>query len=346
MPATPRFAPGSMEIYSGLFRSVTGVATASAVLLLLAQAASAAPCVADEDVDGSTTVDELTTLALDTDEADVLAQALGSALHGCGDDASQACNGANRLCQRRYDEVAYATTHNAMANAEDGFQGPNQRRRIAVQLVDGIRGLMLDVHLYAGRPHLCHAECELLGRRPLADGLTEIRAFLLSHPREVVTLILESYVAAADIAAEMAATGLLDFVHTQELGRAWPSLEEMVTSGRRLVVLSDRRTSPETYPWHHYVWDYAVETPFSFRRAEEFTCSPNRGSPGNDLFILNHFLTDSIGQVRLARQVNFDPLLSERLQGCTEVAEQQPNFVAVDFYDIGDVLSVVRTANR
>src|SRR5687767_15168907 len=56
-----------------------------------------------------------------------------------------ACNGAAALCERRYDQVAYVTTHNAMSSQEDGFFGPNQFFGVARQLDDGVRGLMLDV---------------------------------------------------------------------------------------------------------------------------------------------------------------------------------------------------------
>jgi hypothetical protein len=68
----------------------------------------------------------------------------------------------------------------------------------------------------------------------------------------------------------------------------------------------------------------------------------NRGTPGNDLFILNHFLTNNIGAPNFARQVNFDPLLSTRARDCWEFQNRIPNFVTVDFYEIG---SVLRTTN-
>jgi hypothetical protein len=54
------------------------------------------------------------------------------------------CNGSAHLCTRRLDEVAFATTHNSMASAADGFVPPNQRRRMRAQLEHGIRAFQID----------------------------------------------------------------------------------------------------------------------------------------------------------------------------------------------------------
>lgn len=57
------------------------------------------------------------------------------------------CNGSRALCERRVDQVAWPTTHNSYAAADEpGWLMPNQARGIARQLADGIRGLTLDVH--------------------------------------------------------------------------------------------------------------------------------------------------------------------------------------------------------
>ena len=36
-----------------------------------------------------------------------------------------ACNGSPLLCDRRYNEVAYATTHNAMSNRQEHWLAPD-----------------------------------------------------------------------------------------------------------------------------------------------------------------------------------------------------------------------------
>jgi hypothetical protein len=57
------------------------------------------------------------------------------------------CNGSARLCDRRLDQVAFATTHNSMNAAADGFLYPDQDSGIAAQLDAGVRGFLLDALL-------------------------------------------------------------------------------------------------------------------------------------------------------------------------------------------------------
>ena len=252
-----------------------------------------------------------------------------------------ACNGDPALCDRRYDQVSYPTTHNAMSNSDDAWVGPNQHHPVTQQLRDGVRGLMLDTHYDGGVAHLCHAYC-VLGKKPLVDGLLEIRRYLDLYPNEVLSIIFESYISEADVAAAFAAAGLAQRVHIQSPNAAWPTLRSLLDRGRPLVVFTDVRG---TLPWHHYVWDYASETPYSFAAPQDLSCAPNRGDPSNTLFILNHFLTQVFGNPTFAEQVNHNPLLIDRALNCQAVRQRVPNFVTVDFYDIGDLFPAVRTVN-
>ena len=112
--------------------------------------------------------------------------------------ADLACNGDTTLCDRPYDEVAYATTHNAFSALDDGFDPlvANQTPGMRQQLVDGVRGLMLDTHYDLGSTWLCHAFCSLgaqeLGRIDLVEGLGWIDAYLRAHPDAIVTIIFEA----------------------------------------------------------------------------------------------------------------------------------------------------------
>ncbi|MFC1888390.1 hypothetical protein ACFL4G_01400 [Thermodesulfobacteriota bacterium] len=250
--------------------------------------------------------------------------------------------------ERRFDEVAFATTHNAMANAEDGWLLPNQRYSITRQLNDGVRGLMLDIHKWENEIVLCHG-CEewyghLGGYRPLADGLTEIRLFLEENPDEVVTIIFESYVSRIDAEGAFVESGLFDFLHAQSQSVHWPTLGQMAAEDRRVVVL----TSDDGLhgSWYHPVWSFAWETDWSNEYPSDFTCDVNRGHITNDLFILNHFLSRGLTPKRaLAKEVNENPFFIGRAMRCFEASGKIPNFVTVDHYDIGDVFHVVNALN-
>lgn len=257
------------------------------------------------------------------------------------------CNGFAELCDRGFEQVSYATTHNAMSNAAEGWLGPNQSYSITTQLDDGIRALMLDTWYFDLQPVLCHGgdvvPCDVAGMKPLADGLAEITDFLDRRPNEVVSIIFESYVTEADTEAAFVAADLMRHVHVQPVDQPWPTLRELLEADTRLVVLTD--DGGGSLPWHHYVWDYAWETHFSFQNPSQFSCNRNRGAADNELFILNHFLTNFIGSPNLANQVNHNPLFVDRALQCESESGRLPNFVTVDFYEIGDVFAVVDTLN-
>jgi len=255
-----------------------------------------------------------------------------------------ACNGSDLLCDRSYADVAYATTHNAMSSAESGWIGPNQTFAVPRQLEDGIRGLMLDTHWHQDEAYLCHSACDL-GQQRLSDGLAEIRAFLEDHPREVITIIFEAYITAAQTEAAFAESGLIELAYTPPGDGSWPTLGEMIEGGRRLVVLTDE-PGTDGPSWYLDVWQHAWDTDWSNRVKEDFSCDKLRGdSPDNPLFILNHFLTRPYALPSLAEEVNHNPFFIERAEQCRRESGQIPSLISVDFYEIGDVLAVVDALN-
>ncbi|MDG2304059.1 MAG: hypothetical protein P8R42_05275 [Candidatus Binatia bacterium] len=260
------------------------------------------------------------------------------------------CNGAASLCDRPFDEVSYATSHNAMSTDAEGWLAPNQQVSVPDQLDAGIRSLMLDTWYWGGDAVLCHGGeiapglgCDITGEKPLDVGLAELTTYLDTHPHEVLSIIFESYISEADTAADFAASGLLAHVHTQPVGTPWPTLRDLIAAGTRLVVFTDDWGG--TLPWHHYVWAHAWETHFSFTTPAAFSCTPNRGSTSNALFILNHFLTKPFASQALAEMVNHSPLFIDRAEQCQSESEDLPNFVTVDFENIGEVYDVVRSMN-
>jgi hypothetical protein len=255
---------------------------------------------------------------------------------------SKPCNGSPELCIRRFNEVAYVCTHNAMANDEEGWWAPNQNGSVTTQLEDGVRAFMLDTHYEEGETYLCHGYC-VIGSKPLVDGLGEFTNFLAANPREVVTLIFESYISPEDTAAAFVDSGLVDLTYVHPPDTEWPTLGEMTDADTRVVVFDGDATGEPA--WHHPVWSHCFETHWSNKTPNDFGCAVNRGSPDNALFILNHFLTDPVAKPELAEQVNHNPYFLDRALQCREERAHIPNFVTVDFYDIGDVFAVVSALN-
>jgi hypothetical protein len=197
--------------------------------------------------------------------------------------------------------------------------------------------------------YLCHGLCEL-GSTSWRTSLEELRGWLDDHPREVVTLFVQDEVGPADTAALIEETGLLPDVYTPAAGGGWPTLGQMVESGKRLVVLLENGTGGAAYPWLLPGFTWVQDTPYLFRSAAALvdrpdTCARNRGRPGAPLLLVNHWVTDKTAEVTNAIRVNAREVLGARVDKCREERGMLPNFVAVDFYDRGDLFGVVDRLN-
>jgi hypothetical protein len=195
--------------------------------------------------------------------------------------------------------------------------------------------------------YMCHTLCEL-GATPLVNGLRDIREFLDKNPDEFVILFVQDETRPADTAAEFDRAGLTRYAHVHERDEPWPSMRELIASDERLLVLaeSDARGTP---PWYHDGFDLTQETPYTFHSLDELepprSCRPNRGSPNNPLFLLNHWIERVNPSPGLAAKVNDRDLLVRRGRRCARKRGLLPNIVAVDFYDEGDLLGAVDVLN-
>ena len=256
------------------------------------------------------------------------------------------CNGSENLCTKKYNEVAFLTTHNAFNSSADDFTFPNQNLSIQEQLAIGVRGFMLDVYDLRGTPTVYHAK-KMLGTAPFTSNLRDIKLFLDENPNEVVTLILECYATASEIESDLISTDLMPYLYSHE-GDSWPTLQEMIDNNSRLVVFSDKNDALPYQRWYHYIWDLAVETHFSVHNANDFTCAYNRGDSTKELFILNHFATKSLlgtGNERASEVANANPFFIDRAMQCYKETGKFPNFITVDFVEIGDAMDVVNELN-
>lgn len=295
-----------------------------------------------------------------------------------GPSAPRRCQGSAELCELRYDEVAHLTAHNAMSTTADRFIGPLQDPDITTQLNTGVRALMLDTYHWespqdiaarldnpeftpeqrrlissavdkANPPReglwLCHSVCRA-GAIGLAPALKDIGDWLRDHPTEIVTLIVQDDIGAEETEEAFRRAGLDDLLHTpsEDPDEPWPTLEEMVDSGRRLVVFAEKADGPA--PWYRNFYRYGMETPFAFRSPAEMTCEPNRGDTGKRLFLLNHFVTNGGGSRLDAGRINSRDWLLERARECEAERGSPVNFVAVDYTTVGDALGAVEELNN
>ncbi|KAF9581049.1 hypothetical protein BGW38_002070 [Lunasporangiospora selenospora] len=278
-------------------------------------------------------------------------------------EAQQACNGYAELCSKPYSEVAYATTHNAYANRPVGALAANQNNEIPTQLKDGIRALMLDAYNPpAGKNttnpndiELCHSSCDVLDGGPLSTTLTQIKSFLDSNPNEVVTIFWENAATlpASRFQSVYAAAGLTNYLYTQTAGStSWPTLAQMISSGKRLVNFIDAGADASV-PWLMNEYSFVFETPYSILRGNPYPCTIDRPKDQRQqMYVLNHFVSAAAGsdksllipQSGAAAETNGQQLV-DHVNNCQSTFNQRPSFIAVDFYEKGSLLQTVAQAN-
>jgi len=255
--------------------------------------------------------------------------------------SDKTCSGSLSFCGLRFDQMIFPMAHNAMSNAEEKWELPLQNWSMTRQMQNGVRGLMLDTYEKDGKLVLCHGFCQL-GQKSLKDGLLEIKQFLDDNPREIITIEFQDDAPPDKTVQVFREIGLDALAHTQPKQAAWPTLLSMLQNNKRLVVLADTHGGKVSdAPWYHKTWELAWDNPYAAKKIEDFDCSVGRGQASNRLFILNHFLTAPLGLPELAKQANTQASLNDHIQRCQKEHNRLPNFVAVDFVDIGAVFDVV-----
>jgi hypothetical protein len=200
--------------------------------------------------------------------------------------------------------------------------------------------------------YLCHTFCEI-GATPLADGLTQIHDFLATHPNDVMVVINQDYVTPADFVEAIGDAGLTQYVFKDFDKKPWPTLQQMIDSNQRLVLLAENHAGAA--PWYRLAYkSLTEETPYDFRRVSLLTspselaasCRPNRGPESAPLFLMNHWIsTDPVPRPSDAAKVNAYGTLLARARECEKVRHHTINLLAVNFYREGDVFKVVNTLN-
>ncbi len=291
--------------------------------------------------------------------------------------AERRCNGHAQLCDRRYDDIVQAATHNSMSSPDVVRVWPEHDGSIRDQLDYGIRTLMLDATYWddvdmaqlsrlpglltastpgasrplistitrrlTGRPgvYLCHSQCAL-GALSMSTALDQVKAFLNENPDEVVTLLIQDGVDTAEVEHAFRASRLEDLVY-DGADDDWPTLGELIDRGQRLVVFSEQHAPPPT--WYRSAFEDIQDTPYGPRSPDEFSCAPNRGPRSAPLFLLNHWVERQAPDRAQAATANARAFIVERARRCATERGMMPNFIAVSFYRIGDVLGAVDELN-
>lgn len=256
-----------------------------------------------------------------------------------------------KLLPKKYDEVCFLMTHNAMNNTEKGFTIPNQTHSVTNQLKNGVRGLMLDTYDNTDGIALTYHGSSALGQEKLVDVLQEVKSFLLQNTNDVITIIFQNEGSNVQLQKAIDSIGLntMTLLHTN--GNTWPTLQTMVDSNRRLVLFVENNKLPRANYLMH-AWSTVFDTKYEYNNVNEFDSDVNRGGSGSkELYLINHWLQKelfpgvNVPDKALAAQANARAVISKRVQDCAAANSHFINFLGVDFYEVGDAKAVVDSIN-
>lgn len=279
--------------------------------------------------------------------------------------AQNGCNGHPQLCNRKYSNITQLGTHGSP------FLGilpiANQNMDIKTQLNSGIRFLQAQTHRNAfGTLSLCHTSCFLNNAGSLQGYLKTVKEWLDTHPQEVVTLLLTngdrlnmSEFDHAFTTSEIKSyayiprnTGNFEIDVSTD---SWPTLGEMIASGKRLVVFIDYKTSPVLYPYLLNEFYYFWETPFDAVEPVFPQCAVHRitAAANPKMYIINHFLDTQIIKLLVPNRRDASKTnaaagigsIGAQVNLCNELHGNLPAVILVDYFERGDVLKVQNTLN-
>jgi len=223
---------------------------------------------------------------------------------------------------------------------------------------------------------LCHTSCDLLDVGTLESYLRTVRGWLDTHPYEVIAIMMgnnngrSTRIPISEYVAPFQQAGLTKYIWTPPnlaLNLTdWPTLSEMISRNRRVVVMLDYGTDQSEVPWILSEFNYQWQTPFSPTNPA-FPCTeqrpPNQANDvtRNRMYMLNHnlnievslagmngLLIPAYGLLNILNAVSGNGSLGLNVEHCEGVWGRPPNWLLVDYYNFGDgsVFQVAATANK
>jgi hypothetical protein len=194
--------------------------------------------------------------------------------------------------------------------------------------------------------YLCHGFCEI-GATLALTQFESIRDFLVTHPGEVLLFSVEDQVPPQMFAQVVKQSGLLPFVWQGSV-EPLPTLGQMVESGQRVLFMVEE--DPGNVPWLHRQFQIAQETPYNFKTTEELLgpkgCDSYRGGTTPPLFLINQFIEEATPSTAAAATLNEPGTLEAHARSCAARRDRIPTLLAVDQWQIGDVVGAARELNE
>jgi hypothetical protein len=169
--------------------------------------------------------------------------------------------------------------------------------------IDVVQG---ETHWVNKTVYNCHTSCDLLNAGPWQSSLEIVTAWLDSHPYDVVTWLIvnsdftevENYVPA--IQNSGIARYLYEPEYVPQHRDQWPTLAEMILSGKRMVLFMDYNAKQKKVPYIMDEFTHMWETPFSPTN-QSFPCTQQRPPKLSEkkardqyMYLANHNLNTAV----------------------------------------------------
>ena len=271
------------------------------------------------------------------------------------------CNGYPEFCSLKYSNITHVAAHNSpfvLANNA----ASNQDLPVLAQLNDGIRMLQGQTHFFPNNNtiYYCHTSCDILNAGTAESYFRTVNSWVASHPYDVLTLLIGNAdsIGVGNYTSPLEASGLSRYVYTPPKipmsSDDWPTLGEMILMSQRVVIFMDYHANQTEVPYILDEFSQMWETPFSPTN-RSFPCLPERPPGLSDkdardrLYLANHNLNTEIPLGGSSLLVPTTTLLNETnaasgfgslglaANNCRSEWGKPPNFLMVDYYEMGNV---------
>ena len=182
---------------------------------------------------------------------------LGRASASTTTTVATTCNGRTEYCTRSYSNITFIGAHDSAFVGD--LPQDNQNINITAQLDMGIRFLQAQTHknlldevINETVLELCHTSCLLKDAGTLEAYLVTVKDWLDANPNEVVTLLLTNG-DSVDITVfgdTFSSAGIDTYAFVPSSNplsiNDWPTLGDLISSGKRLVAFLGQPPSPST----------------------------------------------------------------------------------------------------
>ena len=208
---------------------------------------------------------------------------------------------------------------------------------------------------------MCHTSCLEEDAGSLESYLTTIKDWLdaSNNTNEVLTLLLVNGddLDVSEFGSVFESVGLDTYAYAPTGTLAldeWPTLQELIDDGTRLVVFMDYEADTSVVPYILDEFTYFFETPYDTTDPSFPECSidrPSGASATGRMYIVNHFLDlDILGidipDESVAATTNSEESIDAQVAICLGLYDYAPVGVLVDYMDMGDVFAAQADMNN